>query len=194
MNDITSVLRQGNGVSGDEPLIKEDSLSVAHTFLIPFIFSDSFRRRDTQKIYIAKSDRIAHDLCSGKTTKISHWLHKDRKRNRTSVVPPGTARAQPAKSTIEILSVRQSGSERGSMMKLFPETGRPHQLRVACASIGLPILGDLKYGCHHSLSKGRAIALHALELKIPHPTRREEMLCFRTPNLPFWSGKIDLKV
>ena len=156
--------------------------------------SESFRRRDTQKIYIAKSNRTGRDLRRGQTKTVSHWLRKDRKRNRTSVVSPGTAHAQSAKSKIEILSVQQGGRQRGVTMKLFPETGRPHQLRVACASIGLPILGDLKYGCHQSLSKGRAIALHALELQIPHPTQREKMLCFRTPNLPFWSGSTDLKV
>lgn len=29
---------------------------------------------------------------------------------------------------------------------LWPETGKTHQLRVACKSLGAPILGDIRYG------------------------------------------------
>ena len=28
----------------------------------------------------------------------------------------------------------------------MPETGKTHQLRVACKSLGSPILGDVRYG------------------------------------------------
>ena len=152
------------------------------------VCSESFRRRDTQKIYIAKSACIAKSFDTGTCKNVVHWLRKNRKRNRVAVVPPGSTKAQQAESTIEVLSCKTQGpkSQRGCVMKLTPMTGRPHQLRVACASLGLPILGDIKYGCKQSLSGGRAIALHALELQIPHPTRREEKLCLRTPELPFW--------
>jgi len=34
----------------------------------------------------------------------------------------------------------------GSLLRLFPETGRRHQLRVHLAAIGHPILGDILYG------------------------------------------------
>jgi 23S rRNA-/tRNA-specific pseudouridylate synthase len=33
-----------------------------------------------------------------------------------------------------------------ALLELRPETGRTHQLRVHCASIGHPIIGDLVYG------------------------------------------------
>src|SRR6185295_3477976 len=36
--------------------------------------------------------------------------------------------------------------ERTTLLRLFPETGRRHQLRVHLAAIGHPILGDILYG------------------------------------------------
>jgi 23S rRNA-/tRNA-specific pseudouridylate synthase len=34
----------------------------------------------------------------------------------------------------------------GTLLRLFPETGRRHQLRVHLAALGHPILGDILYG------------------------------------------------
>jgi 23S rRNA pseudouridine955/2504/2580 synthase len=52
-------------------------------------------------------------------------------------------------------------------------TGRTHQLRVHCAAIGTPILGDGKYGGARALIAGvpnaRLLHLHARALRIPHP-------------------------
>jgi len=36
--------------------------------------------------------------------------------------------------------------DRATLLRLFPETGRRHQLRVHLAAIGHPILGDILYG------------------------------------------------
>ncbi len=36
--------------------------------------------------------------------------------------------------------------KRAALLALWPRTGRTHQLRVHCAEIGCPILGDRKYG------------------------------------------------
>ena len=62
-----------------------------------------------------------------------------------------------------------------------------HQLRVAAASLGAPLLGDLKYGSEAAL-EDRSIGLHAHCLELPHPTR-DETLRFRVPapRRPWWS-------
>jgi 23S rRNA-/tRNA-specific pseudouridylate synthase len=39
-----------------------------------------------------------------------------------------------------------SGPVRVSLIRLEPQTGRSHQLRVQCAKRGLPIVGDQTYG------------------------------------------------
>ena len=55
----------------------------------------------------------------------------------------------------------------------MPVTGRTHQLRVHCAEIGTPILGDGKYGGRQAFVPGlpprRGLMLHARSIEIPHP-------------------------
>ncbi len=53
-------------------------------------------------------------------------------------------------------------------LRLFPKTGRSHQLRVHCREMGHPILGDPFY----SVGPARAfprMMLHAEELRFKHP-------------------------
>ena len=57
----------------------------------------------------------------------------------------------------------------------WPLTGRSHQLRVACAALGLPLAGDLKYGAARALPGGR-IGLHAARLRVPHPIGGAELV------------------
>lgn len=61
-------------------------------------------------------------------------------------------------------------------LELRPLTGRTHQLRVSCAAIGAPILGDRPYGQeiegrNTALVEGLsdALHLHARSLSLPHP-------------------------
>ena len=56
----------------------------------------------------------------------------------------------------------------------YPETGRTHQLRVHCAHMGFPILGDPQYGTEASLERSGALGLTgqllcAHRLEFPHP-------------------------
>jgi tRNA pseudouridine32 synthase / 23S rRNA pseudouridine746 synthase len=52
-------------------------------------------------------------------------------------------------------------------LKLRPETGRTHQLRVHCAHLGLPIAGDHVYGGDQARSAARHMHLHAREITLP---------------------------
>ena len=70
-------------------------------------------------------------------------------------------------------------------LKLRPETGRTHQLRVQAAARGMPIVGDTSYGASRSFPAG--IALHARSLTLEHPiTRRPILAEARLP--PSWDG------
>jgi 23S rRNA pseudouridine955/2504/2580 synthase len=56
-------------------------------------------------------------------------------------------------------------------LSLKPMTGRQHQLRAHCAHIGVPILGDNKYGGDVELPDDveNKLHLHARRLVFPHP-------------------------
>jgi 23S rRNA pseudouridine955/2504/2580 synthase len=58
-----------------------------------------------------------------------------------------------------------------SWLALQPLTGRTHQLRVHCALLGAPILGDRKYGGAAASPAGapEGLMLHAREIRLPHP-------------------------
>ena len=61
-----------------------------------------------------------------------------------------------------------------SRLSLAPVTGRTHQLRVHCAYIGCPILGDPQYGTPESLALSQKMGfthqyLCAVTLIFPHP-------------------------
>jgi 23S rRNA pseudouridine1911/1915/1917 synthase len=84
--------------------------------------------------------------------------------------------------------------ETHSLVELHPITGRTHQLRVHCAHIGHPILGDPQYGSEDSLklSKGMGLATQALcagKIEFVHPITKQEIslhtaqkLCYDNEN------------
>ena len=71
---------------------------------------------------------------------------------------------QRAVSHYEVLSQRDGLS----FVKLQPETGRTHQLRVHMAHIGCPLAGDWLYGTEDPDLISRP-ALHAYALALTHP-------------------------
>ena len=66
---------------------------------------------------------------------------------------------------------REAASRKLSWLELSPRTGRTHQLRVHCAALETPILGDGKYGEAASRLSGFSgkLHLHARALLLPHP-------------------------
>ena len=67
-----------------------------------------------------------------------------------------------------------------SKLALQPITGRTHQLRVHCAYMGFPILGDPQYGSAESQTYSRTLGLStqllcAKELSFPHPVTGVKM-------------------
>ncbi len=64
------------------------------------------------------------------------------------------------------------------VLELQPVTGRTHQLRVHCAHMGHPILGDPQYGSPEALALSRRLGLshqllQAYRLVFPHPITGE---------------------
>ena len=66
-----------------------------------------------------------------------------------------------------------------SVVRLHPETGRTHQLRVHMAYIGTPIVGDRLYGTEKSPIN--RLCLHAEQLEITIPVSRRETFVATAP-------------
>lgn len=62
-----------------------------------------------------------------------------------------------------------------SLIEVSLETGRTHQIRVHCAAISHPIVGDRTYGGYRQSLECPRPFLHAHTLRFEHPVSREKM-------------------
>lgn len=139
--------------------------------------SAAWQAHEVQKTYLARSSaRLPADHPREGQWRMHLW--KDRERNRVQV--SDHPKAKEAVTRWRVLAE----DAQGTLLELEPKTGRPHQLRVACARAGLVLLGDLKYGAEEPL-RDRSIGLHAHSLEFAHPTLRSRQ-GFQAP-LPAWA-------
>ena len=64
-------------------------------------------------------------------------------------------------------------SSQMSLVRVWLETGRTHQIRVHFAHLGHPLAGDTMYGAARGLMRRQA--LHASSLRFEHPILKEEI-------------------
>ncbi len=148
--------------------------------------TESFRSRRVEKVYWGVVAREP-DPCEGE---LEQWIRKDPASNRVRAAEASTAGARLARTRWRVLAKAGKGRSSRVLVELFPETGRPHQLRLALATLGTPLLGDLKYGAAAPLPD-RSIALHARSLRVPHPVR-DELLRLESPcpSLSVWRFRL----
>ncbi len=137
--------------------------------------SEAFRERQVEKKYWAVVDGIPDES----ETTLEHFVRKDERHRRVHVTHANCADAQLARLRYQLLS---QGNDK-SLLEVQLETGRKHQIRVQLSKIGLPILGDLKYGSKATFPKG--IALHAISTCVKHPVR-DETMTFTAALPPSW--------
>jgi 23S rRNA pseudouridine1911/1915/1917 synthase len=119
-----------------------------------------FKKREIKKSYFA--------LVSGKMRfkngTINTPIARDhRKRNKFKVSQ--NENIENSRDSVTEYSVIYE-FENCSFVKVFPHTGRTHQIRVHFSSLGNPILGDKIYGNPKSFKR---LALHAYSIKFHHP-------------------------
>jgi 23S rRNA pseudouridine1911/1915/1917 synthase len=129
--------------------------------------SDQFRRGVVEKKYAA----LVEGIISSGTYALTHYLKKDRTKNRTTAFAKPSTGAKEAKLTY---SVEESWGDT-TLLSVTPHTGRSHQIRVQLSTTGYPIVGDLKYGAK-TTTGDKSIMLWATRLKFTHPVTKEEMI------------------
>ena len=67
-------------------------------------------------------------------------------------------------------------SEFLSLVKLFPKTGRTHQLRIHLSKSGFPILGDTIYGTENNILKYKGLFLASTKLSFDHPIEKRPII------------------
>ncbi len=117
-----------------------------------------FENRQTKKTYLA---RVAGRL-EPKTGTVDLPLIVDWPNRPLQKVDHETGK--PAVTDWRVMKA----SDDESRVKLFPQTGRSHQLRVHMLALGHPILGDPLYAPETADQYPRMM-LHAEELRLRHP-------------------------
>ena len=102
------------------------------------------------------------------------WLTRPSQTGLAHVVAPETPGSRPAVTRVRREPAPALPPER-AWLRLWPQTGRTHQLRAQAAARGMPILGDADYGSISSFGSPHAIALHARSLEVRHPIRQTPM-------------------
>lgn len=139
-----------------------------------------FRSSEVQKVYVA--------LCHGKMVEEGlinvpigrlPW-----NRMRFGVLPEG----RESRTNYKVLEYRESGlgpqKETLSLVEVYPETGRTHQIRVHFQYVGHPIFADALYAGRKVSTRDRKRLsrhfLHATKITFQHP-RTNERVTFESP-------------
>lgn len=93
---------------------------------------------------------------------------------------------KPSVTEFEVLERK----EKLCKLKLRPITGRTHQLRLHCAHMGFPILGDPQYGSSDSQSLSRELGycsqqLCAKSVEFTHPITKKKITLQSRMDTPF---------
>jgi tRNA pseudouridine32 synthase/23S rRNA pseudouridine746 synthase len=75
-------------------------------------------------------------------------------------------KGQPAATTWKVMGRSVGEAAKLTWLALEPLTGRTHQLRVHCAAMGWPIVGDPIYGTAPR-AQAQALQLHSREIVVP---------------------------
>jgi 23S rRNA pseudouridine1911/1915/1917 synthase len=125
---------------------------------------DQFRLRKVEKAYLALVDGQPPTPAG----RVETYIGRDPShRKQMAIVPESRGREAISEyKTVESFA-------KHTLLEFHPLTGRTHQIRLHCAFLGCPIVGDGIYGRKkHSLEISRHF-LHAFRLKIVLPGEKE---------------------
>lgn len=123
-----------------------------------------FEKRQTKKTYLARiTGRLEPKTGTVVLPLIVDWPNRPLQKVDHETGKPAVTEWRVMKA-----------SDEESRVKLYPQTGRSHQLRVHMLALGHPILGDPLYAPETADQYPRMM-LHAEELRLRHPDGGEGM-------------------
>lgn len=117
---------------------------------------EALRQKKLKKEYVAEIEGHLKQ----RQGKLEHYLFHAS--HRSEVVAKETPEAKLATLTYEVMEKRDATT----LVYVYLDTGRYHQIRAQFAHIGHPLVGDSKYG---STIPSDRIHLHHTRLIFPHP-------------------------
>lgn len=121
--------------------------------------SEQFRAGTIEKTY--------HAVVEGKLLKsrgeLINYLEKNQDKRKAVV-----GRGKEARLSYEVIK----SNDKYSLLRIFLETGKFHQIRAQLSSAGFPIVGDVKYGAKKAL-EDRSIALCGSSISFKLATENE---------------------
>ncbi len=126
-----------------------------------------FFKREVQKEYLA----LAHGIFKEQTGKIVAKIGRlPKNRKRFGVVDDG----RDAETDYEVVKEFKKDNEWYTLVKLFPKTGRTHQIRVHLKHIGHPVVSDPLYVGRKTLRRDLVwcprLFLHASKISFINPS------------------------
>lgn len=127
----------------------------------------AFQRHNVEKTYWALVAGTPHPREGTIDLRIAKRMVRVGEEGQERVVP---ADDEDAKKAITDFQTIESVGD-ATFIALRPRTGRTHQIRVHCAAMGTPVVGDGKYGGRAARIEGVSPSLHLFcrTMTFPHP-------------------------
>jgi len=125
-----------------------------------------FAEKEAKKTYWA----VVNNNPPKEEDTLVHWLKRNPKQNKSYAHKKEVPESKKAILDYKVIKKLDTFV----LLEIDLKTGRHHQIRAQLAAIGCHIKGDLKYGSDRS-NKNGSIHLHARELSLIHPVKKEPM-------------------